>query len=76
MVGGVCIRFDSVFPFGSFQLGLYDEPLSSFFRNVNARNDELIDIPLGNCKGKIRTLKARVGILLYTWRVLDEDDMD
>ncbi|XP_071100417.1 tubulin epsilon chain-like isoform X1 [Haliotis cracherodii] len=39
--------------------GMYDEPLSSFFRNVDSRYDDTSDIPVGDGKGKIRSLKAR-----------------
>ena len=43
-----------------FQGGVYDEPLSSFFRNVDTRHGRCSDIPLGDGKGKIKNLKARV----------------
>ncbi|XP_076456635.1 tubulin epsilon chain-like [Babylonia areolata] len=39
--------------------GLYDEPLSSFFRNVDSRHDDPTDIPVGAGKGKVKSLKAR-----------------
>mmetsp|Transcript_3203 Transcript_3203/g.9222 ORF Transcript_3203/g.9222 Transcript_3203/m.9222 type:complete len:482 (-) Transcript_3203:274-1719(-) len=39
--------------------GVYDEALSSFFRNVDSRSDDPADIPLGEGTGAIRTLKAR-----------------
>lgn len=39
--------------------GVYDEPLSSFFRNVDSRYDDPADIPIGNGTLPIRTLKAR-----------------
>ncbi|KAJ8321781.1 hypothetical protein KUTeg_000252 [Tegillarca granosa] len=39
--------------------GIYDEPLSSFFRNVDSRYDDPADIPVGSGKGKVRSLKAR-----------------
>ena len=45
-----------------FQQGLYDDAMSSFFRNVDSRDDH--DIPLGNSKGKIKSLKARVGVVV------------
>ncbi len=38
--------------------GVYDESMSSFFRNVDTRYDD-VNIPLGNSKGQIRSLKAR-----------------
>ena len=44
------------------QLGVYDESMSSFFRNVDARYDDPVDIPLGKATGKIKSLKARVRI--------------
>ncbi len=43
-----------------FQKGVYDECMSSFFRNVDSRYEDPLDIPLGNSCGKIRALKARV----------------
>lgn len=43
------------------QSGLYDEAMSSFFRNVDSRYDDPVDIPVGDSRGKIRSLKARVG---------------
>lgn len=39
--------------------GIYDEAMSSFFRNVDTRYGEPSDIPLGDACGKIRSLKAR-----------------
>ncbi|KAL3889878.1 hypothetical protein ACJMK2_002200 [Sinanodonta woodiana] len=39
--------------------GVYDEPLSSFFRNVDSRYDDPVDIPVSTGKGKIKSLKAR-----------------
>lgn len=39
--------------------GVYDESLSSFFRNVDSRYEDPADIPLHQGKGKIRALKAR-----------------
>ena len=47
------------------QSGIYDESMSSFFRNVDSRSDHLRDIPIGNSKGKIRSLKARVSGLFH-----------
>ena len=44
----------------SLQQGIYDECMSSFFRNVDSSYDDPIDIPVGNSRGKIRSLKARV----------------
>ncbi|EDO46346.1 predicted protein [Nematostella vectensis] len=40
--------------------GVFDESLSSFFRNVDTR---LKDIPVGNSKGKIKSLKARAVLI-------------
>ncbi|CAI7994429.1 Tubulin epsilon chain, partial [Geodia barretti] len=40
--------------------GAYDEPLSSFFRNTDTRHGVQRDIPLGEGKGRIGMLKARV----------------
>ena len=42
------------------QHGVYNEPISSFFRNVDTRYEDPLDIPVGDGKGKIRALKARV----------------
>jgi len=42
------------------QAGIYDEAMSSFFRNVDTRYGEPSDIPVGDACGKIRSLKARV----------------
>ncbi|XP_078600769.1 tubulin epsilon chain-like [Branchiostoma floridae x Branchiostoma japonicum] len=39
--------------------GTFDEPLSSFFRNVDARYSEPLDIPVGRGRDKICNLKAR-----------------
>ncbi len=47
-------------PILNIQKGVYDEAMSSFFRNVDARYENPLDIPLGDQKGEIRTLKARV----------------
>ena len=37
----------------------FDEPLSTFFRNVDSRSDPPRDLPVGDGRGPIRTLKAR-----------------
>ena len=39
--------------------GVYDESMSSFFRNVDSRYDDPLDIPVKHGCGKIRSLKAR-----------------
>lgn len=41
--------------------GMFDESLNSFFRNVDTRYKNPVDIPVGNSKQKIKSLKARVG---------------
>ncbi|KAK2166309.1 hypothetical protein LSH36_40g16070, partial [Paralvinella palmiformis] len=41
--------------------GVYDESMSSFFRNVDSRHGN--DIPVGNSRGKIRSLKARAVLI-------------
>lgn len=38
---------------------VFDEPLSSFFRNVDSRYDDPLELPLGAGATPIRTLKAR-----------------
>lgn len=42
--------------------GVYDESMSSFFRNVDSRLGSS-DIPVGNSSGKIHTLKARAVLI-------------
>ena len=42
------------------QAAIYDEAMSSFFRNVDTRYTEPADIPVGDASGYIRSLKARV----------------
>lgn len=39
--------------------GTYDDAMSSFFRNVDMRSDDPVDIPQGRYSNKIRSLKAR-----------------
>jgi tubulin epsilon len=41
------------------KVGVYNEPVSCFFRNVDTRGGGMSDIPVGNGKGKICSLKAR-----------------
>ncbi|XP_002739740.1 tubulin epsilon chain-like [Saccoglossus kowalevskii] len=43
--------------------GVFDEPLSSFFRNVDTRYDDPANIPIGIGKNKIKTLKARAVLI-------------
>ena len=45
----------------SFQKGVYDESISSFFRNVDTRYDDPLNIPVGSGRSRISSLKARVG---------------
>lgn len=45
------------------QHGVYDESLSSFFRNVDSRYDDPTNITLGTGKGKVKSLKARVRLI-------------
>lgn len=52
-----------------FQTGIFDESISSFFRNVDTRYDRLRDIPVGNSKGKIKSLKARVSCIKKTYHL-------
>uniref|UniRef100_A0A7S3V3D9 Tubulin/FtsZ GTPase domain-containing protein n=1 Tax=Aplanochytrium stocchinoi TaxID=215587 RepID=A0A7S3V3D9_9STRA len=39
--------------------GLFDASMSTFFRNVDTRYENPIDIPFGNGKEQIKFLKAR-----------------
>ncbi|XP_064394668.1 tubulin epsilon chain-like [Halichondria panicea] len=39
--------------------GVFDGPMSSFFRNVDTRYANPVEIPLGDGRAKIRALKAR-----------------
>lgn len=50
--------------------GAYDEPLSSFFRNVDMRSEK--DLPVGDSKGKIRSLKARAVLIDMEEGVVNE----
>ncbi|KAL5468706.1 hypothetical protein EMCRGX_G029815 [Ephydatia muelleri] len=43
--------------------GVYDEPLSSFFRNVDTSSGNITEHPLGDGKTKIQTLKARESVV-------------
>ncbi|KAF8067140.1 Tube1 [Scenedesmus sp. PABB004] len=43
--------------------GLYDDALSSFFRNVDARHEPPINLPVAPGGGPIRTLKARAVVV-------------
>jgi len=52
--------------------GIFDESLSSFFRNVDTRYKNPIDIPLGNSKQKIKSLKARAVMIDMEEGVVNE----
>lgn len=52
--------------------GRYDESLSSFFRNVDTRYEDPKDIPVGDGKGKIRSLKARAVLIDMEEGVVNE----
>jgi len=39
--------------------GIYDDPMATFFRNVDTRQNPILNIPVGNGKGKLLGLKAR-----------------
>ena len=43
--------------------GLFDEAMSSFFRNVDTRYEDPLGIPVGDGMGAIRSLKARAVIV-------------
>lgn len=51
--------------------GRYDEALSSFFANVDARTEPPTPLPLGDGRGAIRTLRVRIVtcvLLVLAWR--------
>lgn len=52
--------------------GVYDEALSSFFRNVDTRVEPHKNLPVGDGKGPIRTLKARSVIVDMECGVINE----
>nr|WAQ15576.1 tubulin epsilon [Halisarca dujardinii] len=52
--------------------GVYDEPISCFFRNVDTRGGGNSDLPVGNGKGKISSLKARAVIVDMEEGVVNE----
>ncbi|RMX48043.1 hypothetical protein pdam_00002618, partial [Pocillopora damicornis] len=54
------------------QNGLFDESLNSFFRNVDTRYKNPVDIPLGNAKQKIKSLKARAVVIDMEEGVVNE----
>ncbi|KAI0229194.1 Tubulin epsilon chain [Lamellibrachia satsuma] len=43
--------------------GVYDESISSFFRNVDTRYNDPLNIPIGSGHGKISSLKARAVLI-------------
>eukprot|EP00002_Diphylleia_rotans_P019092 TRINITY_DN3697_c0_g1_i3.p2 TRINITY_DN3697_c0_g1~~TRINITY_DN3697_c0_g1_i3.p2 ORF type:complete len:218 (+),score=43.73 TRINITY_DN3697_c0_g1_i3:62-715(+) len=52
--------------------GVFDHALSSFFRNVDSRYDDPMEIPVGNGSEKIRTLKARAVLIDMEEGVVNE----
>ncbi|KAG2495742.1 hypothetical protein HYH03_006339 [Edaphochlamys debaryana] len=52
--------------------GVYDEALSSFFRNVDTRVEPPQNLPVGDGRGPIRTLKARSVIVDMECGVINE----
>ncbi|GFR41169.1 hypothetical protein Agub_g1835 [Astrephomene gubernaculifera] len=52
--------------------GVYDEALSSFFRNVDTRVEPHRNLPVGDGRGAIRTLKARSVIVDMECGVINE----
>lgn len=52
--------------------GLFDEALSSFFRNVDARVEPPLDLPVGDGRGKIQMLKARAVVVDMEEGVVNE----
>ncbi|GIL43207.1 hypothetical protein Vafri_1011 [Volvox africanus] len=52
--------------------GVYDEALSSFFRNVDTRVEPPRNLPVGDGRGPIRTLKARSVIVDMECGVINE----
>ncbi|XP_062510465.1 tubulin epsilon chain-like isoform X2 [Corticium candelabrum] len=47
----------------SVNKGVFDEPLSSFFRNVDTRYSEPVNIAVGSGDGKIKSLRARAVLI-------------
>lgn len=64
----------------AFAQGVFDEAMSTFFRNVDPRHSDPPEIPLGDGTGLIRGLKARAvlidteGIGVGSARVLECSD--
>ncbi|XP_068735104.1 tubulin epsilon chain-like isoform X2 [Montipora capricornis] len=52
--------------------GMFDESLNSFFRNVDTRYKNPVDIPVGNSKQKIKSLKARAVMIDMEEGVVNE----
>lgn len=51
---------------------MFDESLNSFFRNVDTRYKNPVDIPVGNSKQKIKSLKARAVMIDMEEGVVNE----
>ena len=51
--------------------GRFDEALSSFFQNVDARTTPPTPLPVGDGRGHIRTLKARAATASHSSLVVD-----
>lgn len=52
--------------------GFFDEALSSFFRNVDARVEPPLDLPVGDGKSRIQMLKARAVVIDMEEGVVNE----
>ncbi|RDD38371.1 Tubulin epsilon chain [Trichoplax sp. H2] len=52
--------------------GFFDEPYSSFFRNVDNRYEDPLDVEVGNGRTKIKTLKARAVLVDMEEGVVNE----
>ncbi|KAK3259389.1 hypothetical protein CYMTET_31610, partial [Cymbomonas tetramitiformis] len=52
--------------------GYFDEALSSFFRNVDSRYDPPHNLPVGDGRGRIQTLKARAVLVDMEEGVVNE----
>lgn len=64
----LCLREHSLYS----QKGIYDDALSSFFRNTDSRYESGVDIPVSKGKTKISNLKARAILVDMEEGVINE----